>query len=96
MTAHPKFDLDNGGRLFFACQPLPRLTYHHADTRGNLIESVPLDVKMPVMMHDLRHERKLRRFFVCPSVFRLENMGRGQPMLAPLGRMCCNFGWSGW
>ncbi len=83
MTAHPKFDPDNGDLLFFGYQPFPPyVTYHRADARGNLIESVPIDVKIPVMMHDFVTTRNYAVFFVCPSVFRVENMGKGLPVLA--------------
>jgi carotenoid cleavage dioxygenase len=82
MTAHPKFDPKTGELLFFGYQPFPPfVTYYRADTRGNLLESHPIDAKLPVMMHDFVTTENYAVFFVCPSVFRLENMGKGLPVL---------------
>ncbi len=83
MTAHPKFDPESGDLLFFGYQPFPPyVTYHRADARGNLLESCSIDSKIPVMMHDFVTTKNYAVFFVCPSVFRLENMGQGKPLLA--------------
>jgi carotenoid cleavage dioxygenase-like enzyme len=82
MTAHPKFDAKTGELLFFGYQPVaPFVTWHRADTRGNLIESHPIDTGLPVMMHDFVTTENYAIFFVCPSVFRLENAAQGKPVL---------------
>ncbi len=82
MTAHPKFDPETGDLLFFGYQPFPPfVTYHRADARGNLLESRPIDAKLPVMMHDFVTTGHYAVFFVCPSVFRLENVGKGLPIM---------------
>jgi carotenoid cleavage dioxygenase-like enzyme len=83
MTAHPKFDPSTGDLLFFGYQPFPPyVTYHRADPNGNLIESQPIDSGLPVMMHDFVTTPNYAVFFVCPSVFRLENIAKGLPPLA--------------
>ncbi len=83
MTAHPKFDPETGDLLFFGYQPFPPfVTYHRADARGNLLESRPIETNLPVMMHDFVTTKNYAVFFVCPSVFRLENAGKGLPMIA--------------
>ncbi len=82
MTAHPKFDPINGDLLFFGYQPFPPyVTWYRADRAGNLVESRPVDTGLPVMMHDFVTTDNYAIFFVCPSVFRLENAGTGKPML---------------
>jgi carotenoid cleavage dioxygenase-like enzyme len=82
MTAHPKFDPKNGDLLFFGYQPFPPyVTWHRADAAGNLVESHPVDTGLPVMMHDFVTTDRYAIFFVCPSVFRMENMAAGKPML---------------
>jgi carotenoid cleavage dioxygenase-like enzyme len=82
MTAHPKFDPKTGELLFFGYQPFPPfVTWHRADANGNLIESHPIDTGLPVMMHDFVTTENYAIFFVCPSVFRLENVAQGK---APL------------
>jgi carotenoid cleavage dioxygenase len=82
VTAHPKFDPDNGDLLFFGYQPMPPyLTWYRADRAGNLIESRPIDSGLPVMMHDFVATDDYAIFFVCPSVFRIENIAQGKPPL---------------
>lgn len=82
MTAHPKFDPRTGELLFFGYQPMPPfVTWHRADALGNLVESHPIDTGLPVMMHDFATTENFAIFFVCPSVFRLENVAKGKPLL---------------
>ena len=79
MTAHPKFDPKTGELLFFGYQPFPPfVTWHRADAKGNLVESHPIDTGLPVMMHDFVTTENYAIFFVCPSVFRLEECRGGQ------------------
>ncbi|MBV8139291.1 MAG: carotenoid oxygenase family protein [Deltaproteobacteria bacterium] len=83
MTAHPKIDPGTGELLFFGYQPFPPfVTYHRASAVGELIESRPIDTGLPVMMHDFVVTRDHVVFFVCPSVFRIENLSKGLPMIA--------------
>jgi len=82
VTAHPKFDPDNGDLLFFRYSPMPPyVTWHRADRAGNLLEARPIDSGLPVMMHDFIATDDYAIFFVCPSVFRIENISQGQPPL---------------
>lgn len=82
MTAHPKFDAANGDLLFFGYQPFPPyLTWYRADRAGSLVEARPVDSGLPVMMHDFIATDDYAIFFVCPSVFRLENIAAGKPPL---------------
>jgi carotenoid cleavage dioxygenase-like enzyme len=82
MTAHPKFDPETGELLFFGYQLLPPyVVYHRADKNGNLIESQPIETGIPTMMHDFVATRNHVIFFVMPSVFHLENIATGKPVL---------------
>src|SRR5215813_4055722 len=83
VTAHPKFDPVSGDLLFFGYQPFPPyVTWYRADCGGNLIESRPIDTGLPVMMHDFIATDDYAIFFVCPSVFRIENAAAGKPIMA--------------
>lgn len=82
MTAHPKFDPVSGDLLFFGYAPFPPyVTWYRADRTGNLLETRPIDTGLPVMMHDFVTTDNYAIFFVCPSVFRMENMAAGKPLL---------------
>lgn len=83
VTAHPKFDPVNGDLLFFGYQPVPPyVTWYRAERGGRLVESRPIDSKLPVMMHDFIATDNYAIFFVCPSVFRLENIDKGLPIMS--------------
>ncbi|HYL59439.1 MAG TPA: carotenoid oxygenase family protein [Candidatus Acidoferrales bacterium] len=83
VTAHPKFDPVTGDLLFFGYQPFPPyVTWYRADKSGKLIESRAVDSGLPVMMHDFIATDNYAIFFVCPSVFHMENAAAGKPMLA--------------
>ncbi len=83
MTAHPKFDPATGDLLFFGYAPFPPyVTWYRADRAGNLVETRPIDSGLPVMMHDFIATDNYAIFFVCPSVFRLENMAAGKPLMS--------------
>jgi len=82
VTAHPKFDPVNGDLLFFGYQPFPPyVTWYRADRAGNLVETRPIDTGLAVMMHDFVTTDNYAIFFVCPSVFRLENVATGKPLM---------------
>jgi len=83
VTAHPKLDARNGDLLFFGYQVMPPyLTWHRADRDGRLLESRVIDTGLPAMLHDFAVTDDFAVFFVCPSVFRLENMMKGLPALS--------------
>ena len=46
--------------------------------KGNLVESHPIDTGLAVMMHDFVTTDNYAIFFVCPSVFRFENVALGK------------------
>jgi carotenoid cleavage dioxygenase-like enzyme len=82
VTAHPKFDPANDDLLFFGYQPFPPfVTWHRADRAGRWLESRPIDSKLPVMMHDFIATDNYAIFFVCPSVFHIENAAKGEPLM---------------
>ncbi len=81
VTAHPKFDPVNGDLLFFGYQPFPPyVTWYRASRDGKLLESRPIDTGLPVMMHDFIATDNYAIFFVCPSVFHIENAPAGKPL----------------
>jgi len=81
VTAHPKFDPKNGDLLFFGYQPFPPyVTWYRANSNGQLLESRPIDSGLPAMMHDFIATADYAIFFVCPSVFHLENAAASKPM----------------
>lgn len=53
MTAHPKEDPVTGELHLFGTGPTaPHLTYHRVTAEGQLLDSRPIDVPGPTMMHD--------------------------------------------
>ena len=77
MTAHPKFDPETGEMLFFGYAPFPPyLTYHVADSQGNLLRSEAIDLEWPSMIHDFSTTRDHVIFILCPLVFSLENLAK--------------------
>lgn len=82
VTAHPKIDPKNGDLLFFGYQPFPPyVTWYRADRGGQLVESRGIDAGLPVMMHDFIATDNYAIFFVCPSVFHIENAAQGKPLI---------------
>ncbi|MFG1608235.1 carotenoid oxygenase family protein [Actinoplanes sp. NPDC049265] len=80
MTAHPKDDVETGELHFFgyAAHP-PYLTYHRLDAAGNLVQSLPIEVPGPTMMHDFAITRGHIVWLDLPVVFDLELVGKGMP-----------------
>jgi carotenoid cleavage dioxygenase len=82
MTAHPKFDHATGEILFFGYSAMPPyVTWYRADRDGKLIESRAIDTGLPAMMHDFITTENYAIFFVCPSVFHIENASQGKPLV---------------
>jgi len=82
VTAHPKYDPANGDLLFFGYSPFPPyVTWYRADKAGLLLETRAIDSGLPVMMHDFVTTDNYAIFFVCPSVFRIENATKGLPVM---------------
>lgn len=80
-TAHPKVDPETGEMLFFGYQiaQTPYLQYSIADTNGNLSQTTPIDLDVPVMMHDFAITKNYTIFMDFPLTFRYERMERGEP-----------------
>jgi carotenoid cleavage dioxygenase len=73
MTAHPKACPLTGELHFFGYGFLPPfLTYHRADAAGRLVQSEPIDVPGPTMMHDFAVTGRHVLFMDLPVVFDLE------------------------
>lgn len=73
MTAHPKIDPATGELLMFGYDFLkPFLTYHRVSADGELVESRPIDLPAPAMMHDFAITRRYVVFMDLPIVFRLD------------------------
>lgn len=72
MTAHPKVCPVTGELHFFGYDLFPPyVTYHRADAAGALVESRPLDVPGPTMVHDMLITEHHVVFLDLPVVFDL-------------------------
>ncbi len=73
MTAHPKVCPRTGELHFFYYSYMPPfLVYHRADASGRLVQSEPIDVPGPTMMHDFAITDRHVVFMDLPIVFDLE------------------------
>jgi carotenoid cleavage dioxygenase-like enzyme len=80
MTAHPKEDPATGDLHFFGYGAFaPFLTYHRLDKAGELVESRPIDVPGPTMMHDFAITEHHVVWLDLPMVFDVELLGKGMP-----------------
>ena len=82
-TAHPKVDPATGEMMFFGYsigQP-PYLHYSLVSATGDLVETVPIDLPVGVMMHDFAITEHYTVFMDLPLTFRLERMQRGESAL---------------
>ena len=80
MTAHPKEDVETGELHFFGygVQP-PYLIYHRLDAAGNLVQSVPIEVPGPTMMHDFAITSNHIVWLDLPVVFDFDLVSTGMP-----------------
>lgn len=82
-TAHPKVDPVTGEMMFFGyslAQP-PYLKYSVVSAAGELLQTVPIELPTPVMMHDFAITENYTIFMDLPLTFRPERMQKGQPFL---------------
>ena len=82
-TAHPKVDPVTGEMMFFGYsigQP-PYLHYSLVSAAGDLVQTVPIDLPVGVMMHDFAITEHYTVFMDLPLTFRPERMQRGEPPL---------------
>ncbi|GET38634.1 carotenoid oxygenase family protein [Microseira wollei] len=80
-TAHPKVDPVTGEMMFFGYslpQP-PYLQYSVVSPEGKLLQTVPIDLPVGVMMHDFAITENYTIFMDLPLTFRRERMQRGEP-----------------
>lgn len=73
-TAHPHTCPETGEMHFFGYELVeaPFVTYHVADSQGNLIHSQAIDVPGPTMVHDFAISRNHAIFLDMPVVFDIE------------------------
>ncbi|MFF3985374.1 carotenoid oxygenase family protein [Streptomyces sp. NPDC001797] len=78
MTAHPKEDPVTGElHLFGTGFAPPYLTYHRVTADGELVDSRPVEVPGPTMMHDFAITEHHIVWMDLPVVFRPELAGQG-------------------
>lgn len=82
MTAHPKVCPETGELIGFAYSSLPPyLTYIRVDATGKLVQSTPITVTGPTMMHDFVATRNHSIFMDLPAIFDMElAMSGGMPI----------------
>lgn len=80
-TAHPKVDAVTGEMMFFgyAIDRPPYLQYSVVSPEGNLLKTVPIDLRVGVMMHDFAITQNYTIFMDLPLTFRPERIQRGEP-----------------
>ncbi|HET6257356.1 MAG TPA: carotenoid oxygenase family protein [Pseudonocardia sp.] len=77
MTAHPKTDPTTGELHFFGYGfTPPYVTYHRLAADGQLVETVPIEVPGPTMMHDFAVTEHHAVFLDLPMTFQLR---KGMP-----------------
>ena len=82
-TAHPKVDPSTGEMMFFGYSPVapPYLQYGVVSAAGELLQTVPIDLPIGVMMHDFAITEHYTLFMDLPLTFNWQRMQRGEPML---------------
>lgn len=82
-TAHPKIDPETGEMMFFGYSVVepPYLKYSIVSPEGDLLRTVPIDLRVGVMMHDFAITENYTIFMDLPLTFRMERMKRGEPGL---------------
>lgn len=86
-TAHPKVDPVTGEMIFFGCSFImpPYLQYGVVSAEGEILQTVPIDLPSPVMMHDFAITEHYSIFLDLPLAF--------QPMRMMEGKLPINFEW---
>lgn len=93
-TAHPKVDPVTGEMMFFGysiAEP-PYLKYTVVSAAGELLQTVPIDLPVAVMMHDFAITERYSIFMDLPMTIRLERMQQGQPPLMFESELPSRFG----
>lgn len=82
MTAHPKVDPVTGEMMFFGYRfTSPYLQYSVVSPEGKLLQTEPIDIAMPVMMHDFAITEDYTIFMDLPLNISKERMKRGEPLM---------------
>jgi carotenoid cleavage dioxygenase-like enzyme len=81
-TAHPKVDPQTGEMMFFGYGfTPPYLQYSVVSPQGELLQTVPIDLPMGVMMHDFAITQDYTIFMDLPFTFSPQRMERGEPSM---------------
>ncbi|KZL48735.1 9-cis-epoxycarotenoid dioxygenase [Nodularia spumigena CENA596] len=81
-TAHPKVDPKNGEMRFFGYSfTRPYLQYSIVSAAGEIMQTVPIDLPMGVMMHDFAITENYTIFMDLPLTFSPERAERGEPAM---------------
>ncbi|GAX38576.1 carotenoid oxygenase family protein [Nodularia sp. NIES-3585] len=79
-TAHPKVDPNSGEMRFFGYSfSPPYLQYSIVSAAGDIVQTVPIDLPMGVMMHDFAITENYTIFMDLPLTFNPERLQRGEP-----------------
>lgn len=77
VTAHGRFDPDNGDLLFYGVAA-NIVNWYRADQAGRLVETHAFDMGVPSLLHDFAVTRDYAVFIVNPTIFDFENMAAGR------------------
>ena len=78
-TAHPKIDPMTGEMMFFGYSfAPPYLQYGVVSSTGELLQTVPIELPMAVMMHDFAITENYTIFMDLPLTFSQSRMQRGE------------------
>lgn len=81
-TAHPKVDPVTGEMMFFGYSfAPPYLQYGVVSAQGEILQTVPIELPIGVMMHDFAITENYTIFMDLPLTFSVERMQRGEPMM---------------
>jgi carotenoid cleavage dioxygenase-like enzyme len=81
-TAHPKVDPVTGEMMFFGYSfAPPYLQYSIVSAVGELLQTVPIDLPMAVMMHDFAITKNYTIFMDLPMTISAERAHRGEPLM---------------
>ena len=79
-TAHPKIDPVTGEMMFFGYSPVvpPYLHYGIVSASGELLQTTPIDLPAPVIMHDFAITERYTIFMDLPLTLHVSQMLRGE------------------
>ena len=91
-TAHPKIDPHTGEMVFFGYRTFPDSEGHHmyhsvVDKHGGLVRTVPVQLRQPIMMHDIAITANYSIILDFPLVFGMSGMEFDATMPSRFGVM---------